>query len=64
MPILYAAASADAKAGGFYGPDGFGEMRGNPVAVQACKLALDPAQRQRLWEACEQLTGVSYEKLI
>ncbi|MGH8461934.1 MAG: oxidoreductase [Stenotrophobium sp.] len=64
LPILYAAAAVDAKAGSFYGPDGFGEMRGNPVEVQASKPALDAEQRQRLWEICKQLTGVSYEKLI
>ncbi|MGH8505351.1 MAG: SDR family oxidoreductase [Stenotrophobium sp.] len=63
LPILYAAAAADAQGGGFYGPDGFGEMRGDPVAVKTSRPALDATQRQRLWQACEQLTGVSYEKI-
>lgn len=34
LPILQAAAAADAKGGEFYGPDGFGEMRGMPTHVK------------------------------
>lgn len=63
LPILYAAASVEAVGGGFYGPDGFAEMRGNPVQVKASKPALDLAQRQRLWAECERLTGVDYGAL-
>lgn len=60
LSILYAIASNRAHGGGFYGPDGIAEMRGHPTAVPASKPALDIAQRQRLWQACEQLTGVIY----
>ncbi|MGH8453817.1 MAG: oxidoreductase [Nevskiales bacterium] len=60
LPILQATAAADAKGGEFYGPDGFGEMRGNPKRVQPSKSALDPAVRRRLWDECERLTGVDY----
>ncbi|MGH8456177.1 MAG: oxidoreductase [Stenotrophobium sp.] len=63
LSILYAAAASKAQGGGFYGPDGFGEMRGDPVPVKLSQPALDPALRQRLWEECERLTGVNYETL-
>ncbi|PPE74166.1 short-chain dehydrogenase [Solimonas fluminis] len=60
LPILKAAAAADVRGGEFYGPDGFGEFRGLPRRVQPSAPALDPATRQRLWAACEQLAGVAY----
>jgi NAD(P)-dependent dehydrogenase (short-subunit alcohol dehydrogenase family) len=63
LPILQAAAAAAAKGGEFYGPDGFGEMRGLPTRVQASKPALDPQVRRRLWAECERLTGVTYRDL-
>ena len=63
LPILYAAAATQARAGGFYGPDGFGEMKGEPVEVKPSKPALDHALRERLWRECERLTGVQYAAL-
>jgi NAD(P)-dependent dehydrogenase (short-subunit alcohol dehydrogenase family) len=59
LPILAAAAASDAQGGEFYGPDGFGEMRGLPTRVPPSRPALDPAVRRRLWQACEQLTKVT-----
>lgn len=59
-PILYAAADPQAVSGGFYGPDGFGEFRGAPTQVTPSKAAQDAGARRRLWQACEQLTGVRY----
>ncbi|AXQ28100.1 SDR family NAD(P)-dependent oxidoreductase [Solimonas sp. K1W22B-7] len=58
LPILQAAAAADAQGGEFYGPDGIGEFRGLPRRVKPSAPALDPVTRQRLWSACEGLTGV------
>lgn len=60
LPILQAAAAADAGGGEFYGPAGFGEMRGLPRRVHPSAPALDAVTRQRLWTACEQFTGVHY----
>lgn len=60
LSILRAAAAADAVGGEFYGPDGFGEFAGMPKRVQVSPPARDPAVRQRLWQECERLTGVSY----
>ena len=61
LPILLAAAGSDARSGEFYGPKGFGEMSGLPVRVQPSAPACDPATRERLWQACERLTGVRYD---
>lgn len=63
LPILHAAAAADARSGMFFGPDGFGEMKGDPVPVKPSKPALDAELRQRLWLECEKLTGVRYSTL-
>ncbi len=59
-PLLYAAAGADALGGEFWGPDGWGEMAGAPRRVRPSPPALDAMTRQRLWAACEQMTGVRY----
>ena len=61
LPTLYAATAADAKGGGYYGPKGFQEMRGDEVvAAQVAPQARDEAAAARLWKICEELTGVSY----
>ena len=44
--------------GGYVGPNGFREMRGDPAPAEATPRALDPDTGRRLWEACERLTGV------
>ena len=61
LPTLYAATATDAKSGGYYGPKGFQEMRGDEVvAAQVAPQARDEAAAARLWKICEELTGVSY----
>lgn len=62
LPSLYAATSPDAKGGGYYGPDGPGEMRGTPKDAAVPKQALDLAAASRLWEISEDLAGVKFEK--
>jgi hypothetical protein len=51
----------DAKAGQYYGPHGFMEMRGYPVPVGTTEEAKDQAVARRLWEISEELTGVRFE---
>jgi len=63
LPTLYAATSPKAKGGEFIGPDGFGELKGSPVVVQARPKALDEAVGKRLWTVSEELTGVMYPPL-
>jgi NAD(P)-dependent dehydrogenase (short-subunit alcohol dehydrogenase family) len=61
LPTLYAATAADAKSGGYYGPKGFQEMRGDEVVpAQIAPQARDDAAAARLWKICEELTGVSF----
>jgi NAD(P)-dependent dehydrogenase (short-subunit alcohol dehydrogenase family) len=61
LPTLYAATGVDAKSGGYYGPNGFQEMRGDEVvAAQVAPQARDEVAAARLWKICEELTGVSY----
>jgi NAD(P)-dependent dehydrogenase (short-subunit alcohol dehydrogenase family) len=59
-PVLYAATAPDVVAGGYYGPDGWREMRGRPVRVDCRPQAKDEAAARRLWELSETLTGVSF----
>ena len=61
LPTLYGATSPDARAGHFYGPDGWRQMRGYPVEVRAEAQAYDESLAARLWETSEKLTGVHYE---
>ncbi len=61
LPTLYAATAAYAESGGYYGPKGFQEMRGDEVvAAQVAPQARDEVAAARLWKICEELTGVSY----
>jgi hypothetical protein len=46
--------------GQYYGPDGFGQMRGNPVLVESSKKSHDADRQRRLWTVSEELTGVTY----
>ena len=60
LPTLYAATAPGVEGGDYYGPDGFGEMRGFPKRVEAISDARDPEIGSRLWQASEELTGVRY----
>ncbi|MBV9840250.1 MAG: SDR family oxidoreductase [Sphingomonadaceae bacterium] len=60
LPQLYAATSPDAVPGGYYGPDGFSEMKGEPAAARRTMAARDDAVAARLWAVSEELTGVRY----
>jgi NAD(P)-dependent dehydrogenase (short-subunit alcohol dehydrogenase family) len=61
LPTLYAATSTDAVDGGYYGPQGFEEMRGETVGpAKVAPQARDGAAAARLWELCEQWTGVQF----
>jgi hypothetical protein len=60
LPLLYAA-TMDVPPGAYVGPDGFQEMRGLPTLVGCTAAARDETAAARLWDASEQLTGVSYE---
>jgi NAD(P)-dependent dehydrogenase (short-subunit alcohol dehydrogenase family) len=59
LPTLYAA-FADIPGDSYAGPDGLGEMRGRPKLVGRSRAAKDELVARRLWEASEELTGVSF----
>jgi NAD(P)-dependent dehydrogenase (short-subunit alcohol dehydrogenase family) len=61
LPTLYAATSPDAQDGGYYGPDGFQEMRGdNIVNAQIAPQARNTETAGRLWRTCEDLSGIRF----
>jgi NAD(P)-dependent dehydrogenase (short-subunit alcohol dehydrogenase family) len=61
LPTLYAATAPGVEDGGYYGPQGFQEMRGDDVGpARIASQALDTTTATRLWESCERLTGVKF----
>ena len=62
LPILYAATAPDAQAGGYYGPDGFYELRGAPKDAHIAPQARDVDAAAKLWELSVHLTGVDFAK--
>lgn len=60
LPSLRAATDPDAMGGAYYGPNGFREMRGDPVLVLPAGRALREPDWARLWAISEDLTGVAY----
>jgi NAD(P)-dependent dehydrogenase (short-subunit alcohol dehydrogenase family) len=57
-PALEAATSRDVQPGGYYGPQGLGEMRGASGQAKRTAAARDPDLARRLWEVSVAMTGV------
>jgi len=57
-PLLYAATSADAVTGGYYGPSRWFGLVGPTTTVRPPRRARDAAVAARLWNEAERLTGV------
>lgn len=60
LPMLRAATDPTAQGGQFYGPDGFQQTMGAPVAVTSAGQSYDTAVQHRLWTMSESLTQVAY----
>ncbi len=60
LPLLYAATAPGVRPGGYYGPDGFREMKGYPALAKVAPQGRDSAAAARLWEVSERLTGVQF----
>ncbi|GAB2872736.1 SDR family oxidoreductase [Paraburkholderia jirisanensis] len=61
LPTLYAATAPEVVSGGYYGPLGILEARGQRVGpAKVASRARNDADATRLWHLCETLTGVSY----
>ena len=63
LPTLFAATSPEAKPAGYYGPNGFSELKGPPAAAKIMPQANDAAAAARLWAVSAALTGVSFEQV-
>lgn len=59
LPQLYAATAPEACGGQYYGPDGFGEIRGLPRRAKLSTAARDERTAALLWDTTAELTGVS-----
>lgn len=60
LPTLYGATAPHARGGGFYGPGGFGEMKGAPGPARIKPAGQDEQAATRLWTQSEDWTGVRY----
>jgi NAD(P)-dependent dehydrogenase (short-subunit alcohol dehydrogenase family) len=60
LPTLFAATAPGVEDGGYYGPQGFMEMRGGDVGpAEIAPQAHERGDAARLWSECERLTGLS-----
>jgi NAD(P)-dependent dehydrogenase (short-subunit alcohol dehydrogenase family) len=60
LPTLYAATSPHAKNAGYYGPDGFSEIKGAPAPARISARAGDVAAAARLWDVSGKLTAAKF----
>jgi NAD(P)-dependent dehydrogenase (short-subunit alcohol dehydrogenase family) len=60
LPTLRAATDPAVAGGQYFGPGGFGHVRGYPTTVRASGRSHDAHVQQRLWAVSEELTGVRY----
>lgn len=63
LPQVFAAVGSGVEGGAYYGPNGFGELRGAPRLVTARPLAHDRALSAWLWQASIERTGVDFAAL-
>lgn len=62
LPVLYAATAPNVQPGGYYGPDGPGELKGYPARARIMPQGQDSAAAGRLWTVSETLTGVRFRE--
>jgi len=61
LPQIRASVDPDVQGGEYYGPNGSGEMKGDPVRVQSNKASRDVDDARKLWEISEELTSITYQ---
>ena len=61
LPQIRASVDPNVKPAEYYGPDGFNEMKGDPVLVKSNKASHNLEDSKKLWEVSEKLTGVKFE---
>jgi NAD(P)-dependent dehydrogenase (short-subunit alcohol dehydrogenase family) len=62
LPTLRAALDPSAQGGDYFGPGGVFQFTGDPIRVESSPCSHDETARRRLWQASEELTGVSYAR--
>jgi NAD(P)-dependent dehydrogenase (short-subunit alcohol dehydrogenase family) len=60
LPTLFAATSSEVVSGGYYGPNGFQELKGYPVPAKIAPAARDTVLARRLWTETERLVGMQF----
>jgi NAD(P)-dependent dehydrogenase (short-subunit alcohol dehydrogenase family) len=60
LPSLRAATDPGVLGGQYYGPDGIGQQKGNPVVVASSAQSYDIELQRRLWTVSEELTKVTF----
>ena len=60
LPTLMAATMPDVTPGGYYGPQGWQDLKGPPGMADIRPQALDKDVARSLWDASEALTGVAF----
>jgi NAD(P)-dependent dehydrogenase (short-subunit alcohol dehydrogenase family) len=60
LPSLRAATDPGVLGGQYYGPDGIGQSKGNPVVVASSAQSYDLDLQRRLWAVSEELTKVTF----
>jgi NAD(P)-dependent dehydrogenase (short-subunit alcohol dehydrogenase family) len=60
LPILFAATAPEARGAGYYGPNGFFELKGAVTPARIVPRALDPVAGARLWDVSQELTRIRF----
>lgn len=60
LPLLFAATSPNARKGGYYGPDGWMEAKGNPAAAFEPVVTKNETLGRRLWDESERVTDMQF----
>jgi NAD(P)-dependent dehydrogenase (short-subunit alcohol dehydrogenase family) len=60
LPLLFAATSPNARKGGYYGPDGRNEAKGNPTAAFEPAITKNTTVGRRLWNESERVTDMKF----
>jgi NAD(P)-dependent dehydrogenase (short-subunit alcohol dehydrogenase family) len=60
LPQIRASVDPETQGGQYYGPDGFQQIKGDPIVVEPSAAANNAQVAAQLWQHSEQLTGVSF----
>jgi len=60
LPTMFGATSAEAEPMGYYGPNGFYELKGPVASAYVAPKAKDEGLARKLWEVSEKLTAVQW----